>query len=287
MSGRKLLLGMMLALFIGAIFGSEVIAAPRVITEVEVVTDHSAKVTLKWSDDRDGSDIMMTGWSFDDDGLTISYQTGVSQSGFNSRLVEHESDTFPMKVFLRKSVGHTPEFTDLNDSDPGYPSILNLYYRGIISGYPDGSFRAENPVKRAEFAKLLMTTAEYQKLNGLSMPFNDVEDHWAADYIMTLTDKGIFKGKGNGVFDPEGQIKVGEVLAVLTRTFNLYGNQTTYPNILADHWSNRNFLQAVADGIVIREDEIYSNYDAEQPATRELCAVLLSRIVENLHDVVE
>lgn len=284
---KKLVLLVITVYLVASWVTGEVNATARVIVDVEVLTDHSAKVTLKWSDDRPGDDLRITGWTFDDKGLTLKYDRIVGQSGYNRRTVEHDVYTFPMKVYLEKAQGHTEEFTDLNQSDPGYKAILNLYYRGIISGYPDGSFKAVNPVKRAEFAKLLMTTADYEQVAGLAISFKDVEGHWASDYIMTLTDKGIFNGKGQGVFDPEGQIKVGEVLAVLTRTFDLYGEQNTYPYMLANHWSNRNFLQAVADGIVVPEDEIYGNYDADQPATRALCAVLLSRVVEHLHDVVE
>jgi len=268
--------------------GGQVYGAERVLVQVDVLTDHSAKITLKWSDGSGGDDLMIAGWTFGDDGLTVAYQTGVSQPGFNSRTVKHDSYTFPMAVYLEQSIGHTPEFTDLTVGDPGYEAILNLYYRGVISGYPDGSFKAANPVKRSEFSKMLMTTAAYETLAGSQSTFTDVADsHWAKDYIMTLSAKGIVNGKGEGIFDPEGQIKVGEVLAVLTRTFELYGDAETYPHFLPNHWSNTYFLQAVADGVVTSEDAIYSNYDAEAPASRELCAVLLSRVLENLHDVTE
>lgn len=270
-----------------AMVNLEIRAEARVVVGVELVTDKSAVVTLKWSDGTDASDLRITGWTFDDRGLTITYQSDANQSGFNRRTIQHDVYTFPMKVYLKEAVDQSPEFTDLKASDPAYDAILNLYYRNVISGYPDGSFKAANPVKRAEFAKLLLTTAQYSEEKGLPVTFKDVEGHWASDYIMTLTNKGIFNGKGDGIFDPEGEIKVGEVLAVLTRTFDLYGDQSTYPYLLANHWSNRYFLQAVADGLLLPEDQLYTNYDAEAPATRDLCAVMLSRVVENLHDVVE
>lgn len=104
---------------------------------------------------------------------------------------------------------------------------------------------------------------------------------------MPLAAKGILKGKGEGLFDPNGQIKVGEVLAVLTRTFNLFEGDVVYPYTLKSHWSNEAFLTAVEDGILLPTDSFYQNYDPEVPATREQCAVLLSRVLENLHDVTQ
>lgn len=285
---KKWFVGMMVMAMMVVTVGTEVNAAVRVVADVDILTDNSAKITLAWSDGSDSSDLMITGWTFSDTGLTVTYKTGAGVSGFNVRTITHEVYEFPMKVYLQASVGQTQAFTDLTGDSNAYLAILNLYARGIISGYPDGSFQATNAVTRAEFSKMLMTTAEYTSLDGSGIRFSDVEEtHWAQGYIQTLANKGIVNGKGDGIFDPEGQIKVGEVLAVLTRTFDVYSEQDTYRYTLADHWSNTYYLQSVEEGIVLTGDSIYTNYDPEAAATRELCAVLLSRVLENLHDVVD
>lgn len=265
-------------------------AASRVICDVEVMTDHSARISLKFSDGSSVSNIRITTWRFvDASTLVIYYDYGSSvPSGFDSRLISHETYTFPLKVHLEKAVDHTPEFTDLNDSDPGYNAIMNLYYRGIIGGYPDGTFLRNNNVTRAEFSKMLLLTANYATDNTLNSTFTDVSDtHWGRKYIMTLAEKEILKGKGDGKFDPEGQITIGEVLTVLSRTFDLYGNGNTYGYSLSGHWSDVYFLDAVSDGIVLPPDHFYRPYTPDKKATREDCARLLSRILENLHDVAQ
>lgn len=266
--------------------GMQVSAAKRVVVAVDVLSEGRANVALQWSDGSDASDLMISGWRFDDEVLTLSYQAGVGGGNFNSRIVTHETGGFPMPVLLEEGGQQKPVFGDVEASGAKGTAILNLYYRGIISGYPDGSFKGTNPVRRSEFAKMLMTTAHYATITGQASSFQDVPDnHWAKDYIMTLSAKGIVNGKSDGRFDPQGEIKVGEVLAVMTRTFELYGNKPSYPHFLPNHWSNTYFLQGVEQGIVTKEDDIYSNYDANAPATREFCAVLLSRVLENLHDV--
>ncbi len=263
------------------------IAAERIVCDVEVVTDDSVKVTLNWSENsKEGK--MITSWDFkSDDTLVVYYNTGGDvPAGFDSRTISDSRYVFPMKVHLEQYVGHTPEFTDLSASDPGVGEILNLYYRGIIGGYPDGSFKASNNVTRAEFSKMLLLTAKYSIDDGLMSSFTDVNDsHWGRKYIMTLASKEILKGKGEGKFDPSGPIKMGEVLAVIGRTFDMYGPKANYPYTLDGHWSDGDFQGVVADGLVISSDAYYHPYKPEVLASRQDCAILLSRVLENLHDV--
>lgn len=286
------LLRILLVICIGvAVISSTAIAAgARVVCKVDIVTDNTAKVSLSWSDDGSDGGIMITSWRFvDENRLVVYYQTGDQiPEGFSERTISHETYSFPMQVHLQPSAGHSPDFTDLNDSDPGYGQILNLYHRGIINGYPDGSFKAGNQVTRAEFSKMLLLTARYAVNDELNSSFSDVNDsHWGRKYIMTLAQREILKGKGEGRFDPEGQITIGEVLTVLSRTFSLYNSPAKYPYALDVHWSNEYFLDGVKDGLVIRSDHFYHPYDANEKATREDCARLLSRVLESLHDVAE
>lgn len=270
--------------------GGSVYAEPRVIAQVNTMTDHSAEVVLKWSDEDTTTGIMVTGWQFiDASTLVINFSSGEDvPAGFHKRLISHDTYTFPLRVHLEASVSHTPEFIDIDNDDPGRSAILNLYYRGIISGYPDGTFKPENNVTRAEFAKMLLLTAAYTLDEDTISTFTDVDNaFWAKSYIMSLASKGILKGKGMGTFDPNGQIKIGEVLTVLTRTFDLYEGGNTYPYDLEAHWSNAYFITAVEDGLVVKTDGFYSDYNAELPATREQCMELLSRIIEHMHDVTQ
>ncbi len=274
-------------LFLFAIQGTNVLAQSRVIAEVTALTDHSARISLSWSDDNTSQGVMITGWRFEEERLVVTYRTGNDVPvGFSTRTVTHESYTFPMQVLLEGEGSEVKVFSDMTEATEGYGSIMNLYHRGIIGGYPDGTFQALNNVTRAEFSKMLLMTAEYTLDTSLNSTFTDVRnDYWGKAFIMTLASKGILNGKGNQTFDPTGQIKIGEVLAVITRTFDLYGEENSYPYTLTDHWSNTAFKNAVADNIILPTDTLYKNYTPETPATRAQCAIFLSRVLESLHDV--
>jgi len=88
--------------------------------------------------------------------------------------------------------------------------IEALYNSGITSGYPDGTYRPENPVTRAEMAVFLLNGmgVSAPAIDG-SHPFSDIAGHWAEAYIEELYDQGITGGypdgtllKGIGVIPP-------------------------------------------------------------------------------------
>lgn len=59
--------------------------------------------------------------------------------------------------------------------------------RGLVSGYPDGTFLPDNPVTRAEFVKIITTAFDLENTNEnklLSNPYDDVdEDSWYWEYL--------------------------------------------------------------------------------------------------------
>lgn len=263
-------------------------SAPHVIGLVQVLSDHSAQVTLRWSDGSKSDPIRITSWSILDGGtLVVSYQSSPDElTGWNSRRIDSSGDTFPMRLQLKQAAGSEAEFSDLPAAVETADSILNLYYQGIINGYGDGTFKPQGEVTRAEFAKMILLGAGYDTLAGAAVGFPDVAPtHWAKGYIRTLADKEILRGRPDGRFDPEGKVTLGEVLAVLNRTFILYGGRGNYPYALADHWSNPDFLLMVDAGIVQSTDVFYKGYAPNKNASRETCALLMSRILEQLHEI--
>lgn len=267
------------------------VAAPRVICDVTIIADNSAKVSLMWSDSSVTTGIMITSWDLIEENgesyLAVYYKTGQNvPEGFSEREITHETYHYPMKVRLEPSTDGVSLFNDITASKASYDEIMNLYHRGIISGYPDGSFRADKNVTRGEFSKMLILSAKYDLDDQLTSSFSDVRDSlWSRKYIMTLASKGIVNGKGNNQFDPNGHITIGEVLKVLSLTFDLYSEGSEYPYALGSHWSNAYFIDVVSEGLVISSDAYYKPYTPNAKATREDCAVLLSRVLENLHDV--
>lgn len=269
-------------------FITNIFAKEQVIAEVETLSEQSAYVKLKYFDGKNKNPIRILSWTLTDNNtLKITYETSLTTpNGWDYRKIEGKNYKFPMKIILEEQGKDNITFPDLPKNEEKQLSILNLFYRGIISGYIDGSFKPGNNVNRAEFAKMLTITAKYKISNQNStVSFKDVKDtFWAKSYIYYLAEKEIFKGRADNSFDPNGNITIGEVLAVINRTFILYNKEKEYTNSLTNHWSNNDFLAMVKAGIVKPTDDFYGSYKPNDKATREQCAILLSRVLEQFYE---
>jgi len=84
------------------------------------------------------------------------------------------------------AMARTLTFWDVNENHWAYEAINEMAKRGIISGYSDGSFRPNDPVTRAEFAKIMIAAAGVKLTNpdSLKQTFEDVNrNHWAFPYV--------------------------------------------------------------------------------------------------------
>jgi hypothetical protein len=117
------------------------------------------------------------------------------------------------------SVGFAASFEDTEGFE-FEASVLKLADLGIISGYPDGTFKPDNLVTRAEFAKMIVCMlgleSAARSLEGEAVPFADVDaDHWAAGFINVAQMMGIVNGYEDGTFRPEGNITYAEALKMV------------------------------------------------------------------------
>ncbi|PKM51556.1 MAG: hypothetical protein CVV02_06370 [Firmicutes bacterium HGW-Firmicutes-7] len=259
--------------------------AERVTCDVEVLSEQSATIKLKWHEGINNNPIRIVSWALESNGtLKVIYESSATTvKGWDYRKIQATNFTFPIKIVLEEKGKEENNFPDMPSSETEKLSILNLYARGIISGYSDGSFKPKNNVNRAEFAKMMTLTAKYELLKESTIEFDDIEKNfWARPYVITLAHKEIFKGRAGGKFDPTGNITIGEVIAVINRTFIFYQDNNKYPYTQKAHWSNSDFLALVEAGIVKPTDHYFYPYNPDRKATREDCAVLLSRVLEQI-----
>ena len=113
----------------------------------------------------------------------------------------------PEPVVLTDIAGHWAE-----------SSIIKLVGSGIIKGYPDGSFKPDAEISRAEFACILVKALELAPQKG--KVFNDTADHWAGDYIATAGAYGIVTGFDSNTFGPDQSITREQMAVMLARAGN-------------------------------------------------------------------
>ena len=114
-------------------------------------------------------------------------------------------------------------YSDVTKADWYAYAVSYMTENKLIMGYPDGTFKPNSPISRAEFAAI---ASRFDQLKpGLSLPFNDVKaGHWAYDVIASAADKGWVNGYPDGSFKPENKITRAEVVSTTNRMLNRYAD---------------------------------------------------------------
>lgn len=105
-------------------------------------------------------------------------------------------------------------YTDVKVGDWFNNAVSTLSNAGIINGYPDGTFRPNAPITRAEMAKVIAMFAE---LNKDSAGFKDIAGHWAEAYIKLAAGNGWIAGYPDGTFRPDQDITRAETMTMINR----------------------------------------------------------------------
>ena len=97
-----------------------------------------------------------------------------------------------------------------------------LIDKKILTGYPDGTFKPDNSITRAEIAvavaKMTNRTSDLEAMTKKNI-FTDLSGYdWAKGYINALNDVGILKGKTSTTFAPASNITYAELITILVRT---------------------------------------------------------------------
>lgn len=112
-------------------------------------------------------------------------------------------------------------------------------------------------------------------------PFSDLgEAEWARSYIMTLYEKGIVQGTGDGKFSPGRALTREEMVKLLVLGLEIEnaGETAPFADVEADSWYAPYVAAAQAAGIVQGISE--TAFGVGQPVTREDAACMLARALE-------
>ena len=139
-------------------------------------------------------------------------------------------------------------------------AVSTLYNAGIISGYPDGTFRPSDPITRAEFATI---AAKFDDLDlGSASAFTDIFGHWAADYITSSENKGWIKGYPDMTFKPEQDITRAEAMTLINNVLergvpaeNIHPDAIFWPDNPSTEWYYEAVMEATNSHDYIYEDD--------------------------------
>jgi hypothetical protein len=116
-----------------------------------------------------------------------------------------------------------PTFTDSSPGDWHFPYIEAAVARGVVSGYPDGTFRPNNPVTRGQLCKMIALGRRWPPGDPRFPSFTDVQ--WGSPfygYIEAARERLVVSGYLDGTFRPGNPATRGQ-LAKMLHTALTYG----------------------------------------------------------------
>lgn len=128
------------------------------------------------------------------------------------------------------------DFSDISGGYQYYQAITQLSDEGIVSGYPDGSFRPDTTINRAEVVKVLIEALYDRQTIDHSLDWHKERDHWYvmlydvnmndwfAPHVEVAYQNNIVRGYEDGTFRGEQPINFAEALKMILKSFNINTN---------------------------------------------------------------
>jgi hypothetical protein len=130
------------------------------------------------------------------------------------------TNTSVLAASLLISIPNAIAFTDI-ESHWAKECISQMAPRKLVSGYPDGSFRPNATITRAEFAVLMLNAFPDAPIKRSGTTFKDVPTNfWAYSAVQEAYKRGFFSGYPGGLFQPNQQIPRVQAIGVLAGAKN-------------------------------------------------------------------
>jgi len=180
-------------------------------------------------------------------------------------------------------------FTDVKETDWYYNTLVSIVEKGIIDGYPDGTFKPQNNITKAAFTKVIISALETEIVEGNS--FVDANEHWAKNIINTAVENQIIDRLEYGDnFNPDKNITRVEMAKMVVRALKLddeakkkQGEITSFLDDLAITNADKGYVVIAAENEVIKgyQDRTFKP-DGE--ATRAEAAQMLVNMLKVMDD---
>ena len=178
------------------------------------------------------------------------------------------------------------EFSDLK-KHWAQEAVEIVAAHGALNGYPDGSFKPDKPITRAEFTKLIVLIAGEDITDLAQISFVDLsQNHWAYDYIQTAANHGWVRGYQNR-FNPDDPITREEMVTILMRALqdNLNTDGTTIDlgqfddSKTVSSWAEEYLALAVKEELI---QGFENKLNAQEKTTRAQAATVFYRYLDKI-----
>jgi hypothetical protein len=112
-------------------------------------------------------------------------------------------------------------FADLSAGSPYAAAVATLAEAGVVSGYRDGNFGADNTITRTQVAKMVSLSLGLADQDTTQTPFRDLDeadaDLYPHKFVAALYSIGAISGTSSTEFSPYAPVTRAQLIAILVR----------------------------------------------------------------------
>lgn len=253
--------------------------AHGVLYELKQTSGKKVRVTLKLSEGEQNRGIAITHYYLENGKiLHIGYET--RDGAKNEAYLDYDMSGAVPPIRIKLTNINDRDWVPFNDikgiEQEEY--IIHLHDTGIVNGMPDGSFRPDSNITRAEFMVLMVKALNIEGTAQNAEGFTDIEGHWAKDIILIASKHGLVSGYGDRTMRPDNPISLAEVSSVISRAFEFKtAKNGIYQKLKKDKWYSSSVKKMFDVGILSVNDGIYEDFGEEGLINRADCSMMISR----------
>lgn len=170
--------------------------------------------------------------------------------------ISYDGQTFYSDWFtvVDPEAADTQLFSDIPLDSKYSESTKYLASAGVVNGYPDGTFKPDNTVTRAEALKLIFEAGDIDTSKG-KLPFDDTKKtEWYTKYLYTAYKKKVVSGYSDNTFRPSDVVSRAEFFKMLFLSMKTkidkHPDSSPFEDVNVDDWYAPYVIYASEIGIV-------------------------------------
>ncbi|TVY09400.1 cadherin-like beta sandwich domain-containing protein [Paenibacillus cremeus] len=122
---------------------------------------------------------------------------------------------FVKALELPQPTTEVEKFSDVSEGHWAEAVIRQVQSAGLLSGYPDGSFKPDAAITRAELAAIIARLKKLSTDDSSGRAFTDTQGHWAEGAIQAVKAAELMSGYEDGSFRPDQPVTRAEAVKVI------------------------------------------------------------------------
>ena len=190
---------------------------------ITISDTENGETSVTPEDAEEGDSVVIT--ATPEEGYVLESLTVTDSEGNELEMTENEDETWTFtmpdgEVTVTAVFGEEPEdyFADVTGTWAA-DDINQLADLGVVTGNPDGTFRPDSQITRAEIVAILVRL--YDLDSETMVTFEDTQNHWASGYISIAASLGYINGFDSAHFGPNEALTREQLAVMVTRIAGL------------------------------------------------------------------